>query len=203
MPAIAALVRDLGLDGMDIDYEPRNPFCAGVGGRVSCATDARWETIVRESRAALPRPLLLTASVWSVGAYGEGDFAASRPQSRYTGFSLAILRSKLAGALDLLLINGYDAGPGFDPLEAFRAYRAVWPGRLALGVAVRRKGGTGPFPTVAKAEALAREVARDPWGGMMLYPLLAMPEGGGPSASDLAGALCRGLGIADCAAPIP
>jgi hypothetical protein len=203
MPAIAALVGDLGLDGMDIDYEPRNPFCAGLGGRISCATDERWETIVRESRAALPRPLLLTASVWSVGAYGEGNFATSQPRSRYTGFSLAILRSKLAGELDLLAINGYDAGPSFDPLEAFRAYRAVWPGKLALGLAVRRKGGSGPFPTAARAEALARQVARDPQGGMMLYPLLAMPDGGGPSASDLAGALCRGLGMAGCAVPIP
>ncbi len=203
MGAVAALVRDLGLDGMDIDYEPRNPFCAGVGGRVSCATDARWEAILRDSRAALPRPMILTASVWSVGAFGEGAFAGSLPRARHTGFSLPMLRSAHASGLDLLMINGYDAGPSFDPLESFRAYRAAWPGKLALGVAVRRRGGSGPFPTAARAEALAREVARDPLGGMMLYPLLAMPDGGGPTASGLAAAMCRGLGMAGCSAEIP
>lgn len=201
--AIAALVRDLGADGLDIDYEPANPHCTLVGGRTSCATDAHWAAIIGAIRAALPRPGLVTASVWSVGAYGEGAFAAALPRSRYTGFALPMLRSPLAGALDLLMINGYDAGPRFDPLEAFRAYRAVWPGPLALGLAVRRAGGSGPFPGEAQTESLARAVARDRLGGMMLYPLLAMPEGGGPSASGLASAMCRGLGMADCAAPIP
>ena len=42
----------------------------------------------REYRTALPRPAWLTAAVWSVGAYGEGDYRLALPLSRYTGFML-------------------------------------------------------------------------------------------------------------------
>ena len=203
LPDIVAFVRDFALDGVDIDFEPSSPHCHTVNDdRIACATDAKWDRIIRQIRTALPRPMLLTASVWSVGAYGEGRFREAQPRSRYTGFMLKLLHTPRAADLDLLSIDAYDAGPEFDPMEAFRAYRAVWPGRLALGVEVRRAGGTGPFPSVAGAEALARAAAADPLGGAMLYPLLAMPEGGGgdaPTGSDLAKALCRGLGAGFCA----
>ena len=206
LPAIVAFVRDFGLDGVDIDFEPSDPHCqAGADGRIACATDAAWDRIVGQARTALPRPMLLTASVWSVGAFGEGKFRDARPHTRYTGFMLPLLHTNRAADLDVLSINAYDAGAQFDPMEAFRAYRAVWPGRLALGVEIQRKGGAGPFQSAEQAEALARTVAKDPLGGMMLYPLLAMPEGGSddaPTGSDLARALCRGLGSAGCDAEI-
>ena len=78
-------------------------------------------------------------------------------------------------------------------------------GKAGAGVEIERKGGAGPFQSVEGAEALARTVAKDPLGGMMLYPLLAMPEGGSgdaPTGSDLARALCRGLGSTGCDAEI-
>jgi chitinase len=202
LPGIVAFVRDFGLDGMDIDYEPADPRCdIGPDSLIGCATDQMWSSIVRQTRVALRRPLLLTASVWSVGAYGEGMFGTSRPHSPYTGIMLPLLHSPRAADLDLLSINAYDAGSLFDPLEAFRAYRAVWAGPLALGLEVQWSGGAGPFQSVAEAETLAREIVKDPRGGMMLYPLLAMPEGGPanrPSGGVLAGALCRGMGLAGC-----
>jgi chitinase len=202
LPAIMAFVHDFQLDGIDIDFEPSDPQCsAGADGRISCATDQTWDSIVARLRSTLPRPLLLTASVWSVGAYGEGAYRASRPHSDYTGFMLRLLRSPRAADLDVLSINAYDAGSEFDPLEAFRAYREVWPGLLALGVEVRWAAGTGPFQSVAGAQALAREVVKDPRGGMMLYPLLAEPERGppgSPNGTALASALCRGMGLANC-----
>jgi hypothetical protein len=206
LPAIVAFVQDFGLDGVDIDFEPSDPDCqAGADGRIACATDAAWDRIVGQARTALPRPMLLTASVWSVGAFGEGKFRGAQPYTRYTGLMLPLLHTTRAADLDLLSINAYDAGSQFDPMEAFRAYRAVWPGRLALGVEIQRKGGAGPFQSVAGAEALARTVVKDPLGGMMLYPLLAMPAGGSgdaPTGSDLARALCRGLGSASCDAAL-
>jgi chitinase len=202
VPAIIAFVHDFHLDGIDIDYEPTDPRCrAGADGLIGCATDQAWDSIVGRIRSALPRPMLLTASVWSVGAYGEGAYRESRPHSDYTGFMLRLLRSPRAPDLDVLSINAYDAGPEFDPLEAFRAYRTIWPGLLALGVEVRWANGAGPFQSVAGAQVLAREAVKDPRGGMMLYPLLAEPERGppgSPNGSALASALCRGMGRANC-----
>jgi hypothetical protein len=204
LPEILAFVRDFNLDGIDIDFEPADPQCSqGMDGRVACATDEAWRVIIGRSRIALPRPYLLTASVWSVGAYGEGDFGASRPPSDYTGIMLPLMRSMRAADIDLISINAYDAGSEYDPLEALRAYRTVWRGRLAIGVEVRYAGGAGPFYSTREAAALAREVVRDPRGGMMLYPLLARPEGGpadSPTGTALARALCQGMGQRTCAA---
>jgi len=202
--AIARLVGDLRLDGVDIDFEPRHPGCAvGQDETVHCATDGRWVRIVQRLRAVLPRPAVLTAAVWSVGAYGEGDFRNAQPHSPYTGVMLHFLRSPAASLLDLLSIDAYDTGPDFDPMEAFRAYRVVWSGPLALGLAVQRRGGSGPFYDEFDAELLARQVSHDPLGAMMVYPLLAAPDGERsdslPDGRGLVRAMCRGMGLAGCA----
>lgn len=204
---LARLTRDLGADGVDIDFESPQPDCNADGtGQIRCGTDEIWQRVIRQIRRALPRPALLTAAVWSVGAYGQDGFRHAQPFSRYTGFMLGVLRSRAASELDLLSIQAYDAGPLFDPLEAWRAYRTVWQGPLALGLAVQRRGGAGPFPTEAETETLARTVAADPQGGMMIYPILAIPDGGRGSANlpdgfGLARAMCRGMKLTGCDSP--
>lgn len=205
MDGLVALVRDLGLDGIDWDYEPANPDCrTGTDGHISCATDQNWRRLISLGRMAFPRPSVMTVSVWSVGAYGEGAFRHSRPRSRYTGSMLGVLRSPWASEIDLVSINAYDAGPEYSPWEAFQAYRSVWRGRLTLGVEVRYAGGAGPFHSLIGAEALTKTVLQDPLGGMMLYALLMRPPSDGgisPDGFGLAGAVCRGMARPDCDAP--
>jgi hypothetical protein len=201
--AIARLVNDLRADGVDIDFEPPHPGCSPARDQtLRCTTDPVWATLVQRFRAVLPRPEILTAAVWSVGAFGEDEYKDARPRSRYTGLMLRFLRTPAAAQLDMLSINAYDAGADFDPMEAFRAYRALWPGTLALGLAVARDGGSGPFYSADEAELLSRQVAHDPQGAMTIYPLLANPDGkrndSRPDGRGLARAICRGMELAGC-----
>ncbi len=206
--ALARLVRDIGADGVDLDYEPSDPGCAAAAGRVACRSDATWTALVARTRAALPRPLLLTVPGWSVGAYGEGAWAAARPPSPWTGSMLALLRAPEAAAIDLVSIMGYDAGPAFDPVEAFRAYRHHWRGPLAVGVQVLPSEVAGsPRFTPAYAGRLLDQVTRDPLAGAMLYGLRLTPPGAvgadNPDAAILASTICRGLGARGCERPLP
>jgi hypothetical protein len=206
--ALMRLVKDLGADGVDLDFEPPDASCAADATQhMVCTTDRLWGEFTTRIRAVLPRPYIMTASVWSVGAFGEGVYRSAGPPSRYTGIMLAFLRSPQASQIDMLCINAYDAGPEFDPIRAFQAYRAVWPNMLAVGLEVQRTGGAGPFYSAGGAEALARVVAKDRLGAMMLYPLLATPEGpesnNRPDGRALAKALCRGMGLIGCEAPLP
>jgi len=208
--AVARLVRDIGADGVDIDFEPADPGCRpGPSGRVACTSDAAWIDYVQRFRRVLPRPYILSVDGWSVGAYGEGAFRDARPTgSRYTGEMLGLLRSPAARLVDLVIVCGYDVGPGFDPETAAAAYRAHWSGPLVLGVQTPFKGAGGPFYTLAETEALARRLHERFGAGMMVYSLLeptdpavrAKEHNGGRR---LVQAACRGLGLRACNTLMP
>ncbi|MBS9475707.1 hypothetical protein KIP89_01105 [Ancylobacter sp. VKM B-3255] len=204
--ALARLVRDLGADGVDIDFEPAQPACLTLAGRVRCASDADWISHVRRLREALPRPLVVSVAGWSVGAYGEGAFANAPPVSPWRGSMLALLRAPEAAMIDLVSIMSYDAGPAYRPLEALRAYRQVWKGPLALGIAVLPPTD-GPRVTLAGTATLLTALKPDPLAGAMLYALNLTPPGppgpDNPDARALASAICITLDLAGCGTPAP
>jgi chitinase len=208
--AIAQLVRDLGLDGVDVDFEPTNPGCVrGPTQKMSCASDADWIAYVQRMRRVLPRPYLLAVDGWSVGAYGEAGFKEAQPTgSRYTGEMLGLLRSPVAAQIDLVIIMGYDTRSGYDPMTAVAAYRAHWQGPMVLGVETAFKGGRGPYLTLAETEDLARRANHDWRTGMLVYSLLepvdpsviAREHNGGRKVIQAA---CRGLGLSPCEPTMP
>lgn len=204
--ALARLVVDLELDGLDVDFEPGFPGCrADAAGQVACASDARFIAVVRALRQALPRPWLLAVAGWSVGAYGEGEWREAQPRGRYTGLALGLLRSPLAAEIDLLSIMAYDAGTRLDPAQAFAAYRARFAGRLLLGFSVQDMAGLAPAARLERARTLAAAMAR-PDAGVMLYSLqMTHPQDrpGETHRAALARALCGGLGRGGCDGPLP
>lgn len=206
---LARLVKDLGADGVDLDYETADAGCARTGdGRIACADDARSIAVLEDLRRALPRPYTVTVAGWSVGAYGEGAFAAAEPRyGPYVGMMLAMLRAPAAAGIDLVSVMAYDAGPRFRPEEAFRAYRHYWKGPLALGIQVLPPTAGGERFTIARTARVLSAVQGDPMGGAMLYGIGLQPPGPpGPDNPDdaaLAVTICATLDLADCTQPVP
>ena len=205
--AIARLVKDLDADGIDMDYEPANPGCAASYGKIHCGDDFNSIRFLERLRDALPRPLTISTTLWSVGAYGEGEFANALPPSPWRGVALAMLRSPAATDLDQVTIMAYDAGPAFKPDQAFKAYRQYWKGPLALGIAVMPGTSGGPRYTIETTSRTLRAVLPDPQAGAMLYALREVPPG--PTSPDnpdyraLSVAICVTLDLEDCAASMP
>ncbi len=206
--AVGRLVRDLGLDGVDVDFEPAEPGCRSEGGRIRCASDRNFADAVTRIRRVLPRPALLAVAGWSVAAYGEGAWANAQPRSRYTGMVVNLLRGPTAASIDLVSIMAYEAGPTYNPWEAFQAYRAIWPGPLVLGFHVPpQRQPNEPVHTLGMIAELTARLRQDPAGGAMLYSLSAVPPGpispANPDARTAAAAICHGLELRDCGQPLP
>jgi len=114
------LARDLGVDGIDLDWEPTN----------GAQQDDEFPTLIKNYRAALWPGAKLSAAVFSTGAYGKnGD--------TYQGMNIKGLVTQ-GSSLDWINLMAYDAGPPppqgtFDPLGAFTAYRMYYPGPIVFG----------------------------------------------------------------------
>ncbi|WP_200289802.1 glycosyl hydrolase family 18 protein [Rhodospirillum rubrum] len=184
--AIARLVTAVGADGVDIDLELDNPACQSDGGaRISCTGGYVWRSVIKALRAALPRPKVISLTGWSVAAYGEGPWAEARPTSQHTGELLALFRHPVSAEIDLVTIMAYNATAAYDPVEAYRAYRAAWAGPLSLGVLVPPDNGRQPDLTAAELTRLGQAIAADRKAGMMLYAFGIPPQPGQLSANDI------------------
>ncbi|WP_141732337.1 glycosyl hydrolase family 18 protein [Oligoflexus tunisiensis] len=210
--AVAALVRDLGADGADLDYEPTEGVCSWGSGGTSCPGDQEFIQIIRTFRRALPRPYLITTAAWSTGAFGTAKYPASSFNGNLIGsnFGLYVNPLKAAGTdFDAIYIMSYDAGgpnapagtpTGYDPKKAFQAYRELYKGPLMLGVEIPPEAWGGHVSTPAEAAERASYVRSQGGNGMMIWSL---QKAGNPSATDFVQAMCRTLGLSACDRPLP
>ncbi len=200
--AVAAFVSDFGLDGVDLDYEPASPNCSSSGGVVSCPSDSEYVSVVTSMRAAMPSPSWLSIAAFSVGAYGEGNWANATPASPSTGIALAVLKNSTASAaLDLVNVMSYDASDAYDPVQALAAYQYYFSGRVAMGIEVPNEAWGGHVETLMQVDTLAAAVKSSHGAGLMLWSM-QKPSDTSTTTQQFATEMCTQLGLSNCSAPL-
>lgn len=204
--AVADVVKDFGFDGADVDYEPKNPKCLLSNGKISCTSDAEFRSVVRQIRQALPKRYLVTVAAWSIGAYGEGQWANAQPQGERTGMTLNLLRSRESKMIDQLHVMSYDAGTTYNPQEALAAYQNYFKGKVLMGVQVPPEGWGGNVYTLTKVSDLAQAVIKNNAAGLMLWSLQKQPEGtpsnDNPTPEMIAKTACQVFTLCNCQQPL-
>ncbi len=169
---IEKFIKDFGLDGVDIDYEPAGGFNTGydTSGQITYDKEDEYVNIIREMRKVLPRPYILCATGWSVGAYGEDQWKSAKPGPfASTGMMLPIFR-KAGEQLDMVNAMGYNAGE-YDPIDALKAYKHYYNGPVNMGIMVPPEDWGGHVWTLDKVAKTARYINQNNVGGMMIWSL--------------------------------
>lgn len=132
--SVCALARDLGCDGIDIDFEPLN----------GSLDSKHLIDIIKSFRIWWKGTLSLTG--FSVGCYGYGKYINSRPQGQYNGMNYPALK-ECGNLLNYVNIMSYDCGTNFNAFEAFDSYRDIYKGPLNLGIELGEQAWGGAIIT--------------------------------------------------------
>lgn len=190
--AAADIVDDLGLDGVDIDYEPNGGQCTWATGGNSCPGDNDLIWLIENYRKALPRPKLVTAAGWSTGAFGYDKFPSGKFKDQIKGpnFGLFINPLRQVGnQLDAIFIMSYDASPDLPVQDCLNAYRGLFGGALLIGVEVPPEAWGGHVLNMNEVQEFIEYGKKNNGQGVMLW---SIHKQGNPSPSQVGQAACRG-----------
>eukprot|EP00890_Picochlorum_soloecismus_P002935 jgi/Picsp_1/3642/NSC_06479-R1_chitinase chi60 len=198
---VALFVQEFGLDGVDLDFEVLNADCQQDDqGFISCHTDELYIATVKALRSALPDDKILTAAVWSIGAFGEGEFVDAQPIGSLTGSSIVML--KTAGTLlESINVMAYDAGSIYSPELAYMAYSKLFDGPVTLGIEISNHSWGGHVLTMQEVDRLSNFVKDRGGAGMMLWSL-QKPADQGPDAQTVSQEVCRVFDQPNCSDPL-
>lgn len=206
--AVAKFVKDFGLDGVDIDYEPSLASCQFDTGknRMVCAGEENFISIIKEIRAKLPPPYVVSVAAFSTGAFGQDQWKNAQPAgSQYKGIMIYPL-SQVGSLIDQVNVMSYDASDAYDPIEALAAYQHYFKGKVVMGVEVPPEAWGGHVFTMDKVNALAQAVKQNNAGGLMIWSLQkapnGTPSGSNPSAQMMLQSACQIFSSSDCEMPL-
>ena len=148
---VYALMKDLGCDGIDIDWEPAD----GV------ASANKWGPIISAFRS-LDGVMQLSAAVWSVGAYGP------IAGQTYYGVNIPGLESN-GNMFNWLNIMAYDAGTSFDPVGAMQCYRIYFKGLLLVGIELGVQGWGPALTQTSDITRIVTNCVKDGNAGVFIW----------------------------------
>jgi len=177
--AISEFVRYFRLDGVDIDFEPTAARCRKQDRRIVCDSDATLIHAVKALRNKLPATAILALSMPNVGAFGEGQWHDAQPSGGpYYGLLLALLRDHaVAGLLSYISVMAYDAGPSYQPLQAYRAVRSYYDGPILIGFTSPPEGWGGHVYSTQEAQTVLETALDEGAAGAMLFHLKKVADG--------------------------
>jgi len=198
---IALFVQEFGLDGVDLDFEVVDADCQqNDQGFISCHTDELYISTVEALRSALPDDKILTAAVWSIGAFGEGEFADAQPIGSLTGSSIVMLKT-VGTLLESINVMAYDAGSIYSPELAYMAYSKLFDGPVTLGMEISNHSWGGHVLSMEEVDRLSRFVKDRGGAGMMLWSL-QKPADQGPDAQTVSQEVCLVFDQPNCLDPL-
>lgn len=92
-----------------------------------------------------------------------------------------------------------DAGPLYNPNEAYDAHRSLFKGQILMGVEVPPEAWGGHVITLEEARNTTAYIRSAGGDGMMIWSL---QKSGIPSAQALSAEICNTLGMGGCATPL-
>lgn len=171
--ALARFIRDMGFDGLDVDYETE-----GISKKQ--IEEYRRAILALSNAAGTDRILALAA--WSTGAdctkaTGMAP-CGSKPGTLdgYTGRERVVFAdNKLSSKLSMVNVMTYDAGVDeFDPVKAWSLYRALLPETVIVNIGFEISpedwGPARLVATNARATCSGSQVKGDQFGNSVNKP---------------------------------
>ena len=165
-------INDLNIDGIDIDYE-NHSICSNINSStLKCNTDEELINIIDNLRKIMPVGKILTAAVFSVGAYCTSSFPDTKylPKSSSCGMWVNPLIN-CGKKLDEINIMSYDAGQTFSAYNSFDAYKKIFYRKIKIGLEVPPEAWGGDELTVDKGVEYARYSMKNDGGGVFIWSL--------------------------------
>ncbi len=146
--------------------------------------------------------MILTAAVWSTGAYGTTDYPTNKygPNGDNSGIWINPLK-QVGNKLDDIFLMSYDAGvytptgtactagACYDPSAALKAYISIYSGPVYQGIEVPPEAWGGNVSTPAKGVALATTASSNGGAGIMIWALQV--QGGGYTSNSFLQPICQ------------